>query len=483
MRGQLTDEMLATETLAMLLQREGRIEEALEECVRAGRNDTAEKIASKLPERNVRIEHIVPSRVAASQATYFTVAAAAADHLPDADTQRLAESALALLDGSGPPLAQQLGPSPRLTALHFLATASDALTTQQRQRLIEHVRPLVGGPEAHPRNTDEDAMTILAAAVSASDDDTLVPLLARAIMANAGNAERLVGAVRLSTGQPDALEQQLAPAALDHRHVARTLIVAGRVPATVIAQAEAAVSVALAPPSSDLSTVVEYSGGPDAGVFGRVLPPATRLQLAETLTARALDESQSPWTRHHDLGGVYNIARYLDAASKARIRPAVLHLARSASLGEHIDVFFHPMDLSCRALEIATLLGPNDEEAAQLERLALSYIRNTTPSQQWLLASSLDRIAADGSCIEAAFCAHHPTAALRSLAVRRWKVDPTVLSSEEMLTLAADEHPGVRRTVARALIGVTEEADPELRQELRALLAKDPRRTVRRIVN
>ncbi|GAA2362521.1 hypothetical protein GCM10010170_058670 [Dactylosporangium salmoneum] len=477
-RGQLTDEMYATETLASMLRRTGHVAEALVECVRAARNDIVSKIAEGLPESRVDLADLKSTGVPRSRAARFTVAAAAADLLPDADAKTLAVEALAVLAEQAAPSSISHARRPKTTALEFLAAIGSVLTAAQRQELIEHVTTLFG-PGLHPRNTDDAVMAIVATAVSTPEPDDHLDLLARAVESDPENADRVMRRVRLSADQADRLEVLLASAAVEHRHVALALLVAGRVPEGVVSHAASAVARVIERAPQEPSGVGQFSNGPEAGVFARVLPPATRRELAEAFVASAANQAEDAWTRAHDLRGLHNLAEYLDEGTRAGIRPTLLTLARTA---EANDLFVSSEELACWALKVAAQLGLTDAEAAEAEQLGLGLLRVVPPDLQWVVAGALTRVPAATSRISPTVSAYHPLAAVRSLAVARWQSDPASISDDAVLKLAKDEDARVRRQLATAIAGAVGYADDALVARLRSDLAGDARRSVRRIV-
>lgn len=474
-RGQFTEEIEALEAFGSLLQRQGDADSAIRCFVRAG-SDRAVQAARSLPEKTARVDPGMLTSVPPCRAAAYSAATAAADLLTDDDARAWGDAALAEVMADQP--LRRFGPSPGLSAFDLLAAVCDALSNEQAGQLLRLVEPLIERPADHYKHTDEAVAKILVT-MAASRPEAL-PLLARALVADQRMAEVILNRPDVLAANRDAVAQLLTLFA-DNRYACLAIIRAGADPAPTLHLAKTEVEQQLAPRQHQPGHMLFYAGAPETALLASVLGPETRTRFARTMLERALDRREVTYSRWNDLVGLTNIASEIDESTQASLLPQVLEIARGQHDGGRADDSVGGSGtLSDLALTCAANLNPTPAQCAEIEQIAMTYLRAADESAQWRICKALVLLPARNSRLDLWQCAVHPLAALRGFSAVRWAADPATLPQGNAELLARDDDPRVRRALARGLRDNQRPIEDGLK-EIAEILAADVRRSVRQL--
>ena len=196
---------------------------------------------------------------------------------------------------------------------------------------------------------------------------------------------------------------------------------------------------------------------------------------------RALDRREVAYSRWNDLAGLANIASEIDEDTQASLLPQVLEIARGQHDGGPADDSVGGTGtLSDLGLTCAVNLDPAPAQCAEIEQIAMTYLRDADEPTQWRICQALVLLPAGNSRLDLWQCAVHPLAALRALSAVRWAANPATLPQENAELLARDDDPRVRRALSRALRDNQRPIEAGLK-EITGILVADVRRSVRQL--
>jgi hypothetical protein len=474
-RADLTDEMRATRAIGTMQERLGDQEAAIISYVRTGAGETAEKAASRLPERPAHIDIELLKTESRRRASAYMAAAKAADLLDDEQAKAWISQALEELT-AGETMTWRVQAMPYLGAFRVIAATSQLLSTDDAERVLNHIDPRIERPPNMAWRTDPEMAQILLSL--ASSYPRAVPMLARAIVADQRMAEVILSRPELSKAHGDALSPALNPHAPSNVYASLAIIASGADPAATLAVARAEVDRFLEPRRSESNTPDPYVTADRAAIFASVLDQETRNQFARTTLERALDETAFMYGRWNDLLGLRIISDFIDRETQAAVLPKVMEIARGERNGAPAVFFVNEPQLPALALRCAVKLSPNADQCEEIEQAGIAYLRGADDDRQWDVFKSLAQLPFEASRLDLRQCAVSTVPALRALAAFRWAKDPAVLPHDQAAKLACDSDHHVRQALAYALQSADAAVTPET-QAIMEILALDVRRSIR----
>jgi hypothetical protein len=474
-RAELTDEMRAVRAIGTLQERQGDQEAAIISYVRSGAGETAEAAASRLPEQPAHIDTQLLKAESRGRASAYMAAAKAADLLDDEEAKAWISQALEEITVSET-VTSRLQAMPYLGAFKVIVATSQLLSTDESERVLDHIDPRIERPPNVALRTDPEMAQVLLSL--ASSCPRAVPMLARAIVADQRMAEVILSRPEVLMAHRDELAAALNPLAPSNVYAALAIIESHADPAATLALARAEVDLALKPRRSEPNTFDAYATADRAAIFASVLDQETRNQFARATLERALDETQLMYSRWNDLLGLLIISDFIDCETQAAVLPKVMEIARGERNGAPAVLFVNEPQLPAPALRCAAKLDPDADQCEEIEQAGIAYLRGADEDRQWDVCRALALLPLEASRLNLHQCAVNALPALRALAAVRWAKNPNVLSHDQAAELACDPDQGVRRTLANAL----RSTDAVMTAEARAVmetLALDVRRSIR----
>jgi len=230
-RADLTDEMRATRAIGTMQERLGDQEAAVISYVRTGAGETAEKAASRLPERPAHIDIELLKTESRRRASAYMAAAKAVDLLDDEQARAWISQALEELTAAET-MTWRVQAMPYLGAFRVIAATNQLLSTDEAERVLDHIDPRIERPPDRAWRTDPEMAQILLAL--APSCPRAVPMLARAIVADQRLAEVILSRPELLKAHGDALAAALNPHAASNVHAALAIIASGADPAAAL---------------------------------------------------------------------------------------------------------------------------------------------------------------------------------------------------------------------------------------------------------
>jgi hypothetical protein len=474
-RADLTDEMRAVRAIGTLQERQGDHEAAIVSYVRSGAGETAEAAASRLPEQPAHIDIRLLKAESRRRASAYMAAAKAADLLDDAEAKSWISQALEELTVSET-LTWRLQAMPYLGAFRVIAATTELLSTDESERVLDHIDPRIERPPDVALRTDPEMARILLSL--ASSCPRAVPMLARAIVADQRLADVILSRPEVLMAHRDELAAELSPLASSNVHASLAIIESGAHPAAALGVARSEVDLVLKPRLREPNAYSGYAGADRAAVFASVLDQETRNQFAYTMIERALDETELMYSRWNDLRGLYVITDFIDRETQAAVLPKVMEIARGERNGAPAVLFVNEPQLPALALRCAANLSPDTDQCMEIEQAGIAYLRGAEEDRQWDVFKCLAQLPFESSRLDLRQCAVSTVPALRALAAYRWAKDPTVLPHDQAAKLACDSDPDVRRGLAYALRAADAALTPET-QAVMETLSTDVRRSIR----
>jgi hypothetical protein len=474
-RADLTDEMRAVRAVGTLQEGQGDQVAAIVSYVRAGAGETAEAAASRLPEQPAHIDIALLKAESRRRASAYMAAAKAADLLRDEEAESWINEALEEITLSET-VTSRLQAMPYLGAFRLIAATSQLLSTEQSERVLDHIDPRIERPPIVALRTDPEVAQVLLPL--ASRCARAVPMLARAIVADQRFADVILSRPEVLMAHRHELAAELNPLAPNNAYASLAIIESGADPAATLAFARAQVDLVLKPRLSEPNTFNPYAGADRAAIFASVLDQETRNQFARTMIARALDETELRYSRWNDLRGLLIITDYIDRETQAAVLPKVMEIARGERNGAPAVLFVKEPQLPALALRCAARLSPDANQCVEIEQTGIAYLRGADEDRQWDVFKSLAQLPFEASRLDLRQCAVSTVPALRALAAFRWAKDPAVLPHDQAARLACDSDHDVRRGLAYALRSADATLIPET-QAVMETLSMDVRRSIR----
>jgi hypothetical protein len=474
-RADLTDEMRAVRTIGILQERQGDQAAAVISYVRTGAGERAEAAASRLPEQPAHVDIQLLKAESRSRASAYMAAAKAADLLDDEEAKPWISQALDEITVSET-MTWRVQAMPYPGAFKVIAAMSELLSTDESERVLDHIDPRIErAPNVALRTDPEMAQVLLSLA---SSHPRAVPMLARATVADQRMAEVILSRPEVLKAHRDELAAALNPLAPSNVHAALAIIESGADPAATLALARAEVDLVIEPRVREPGKFTGYATADRAAIFASVLDQETRNQFALTMIERALYEKQIMFYRWNDLLGLYVITDYIDLETQATVLPKVMEIARGERNGAPAVLFMNEPQLAALALRCAANLSPDAEQCVEIEQAGTAYLRGADEDRQWDVFKSLAQLPFEASRLDLRQCAVSTVPALRALAGYRWAKDPAVLPHDQAAKLACDPDHHVRRGLAYALRSADAALTPET-QAVMETLSMDVRRSIR----
>jgi hypothetical protein len=474
-RADLTDEMRAVRAIGTLQERQGDQQAAIISYVRTGAGETAEASASRLPEQPAHIDIQLLKTESRRRTSAYMAAAKAADLLDDEEAKSWISQALDEITVSET-MTWRVQAMPYLGAFKVIAAMSELLSTDESERVLDHIDPRIERPPNVALRTDPEMAQILLSL--ASSRPRAVPMLARAIVADQRMAEVILSRPEVLKAHRDDLAAELNPNAPSNVYASLAIIEAGADPAATLTFARAEVDLALGLRLSEPGTFNGYATADRAAIFASVLDQETRNQFARTTLERALDETQLMFSRWNDLLGLLIIADFIDRETQAAVLPKIMEIARGERNGAPAVLFVNEPELAALALRCAVRLSPDADQWVEIEQAGIAYLRGADEKPHWEVFKSLAQLPLEASRLDLRQCAVSTVPALRALAAFRWAKDPAVLPHDQAARLACDSDHHVRSGLAYALRSADAAVTPET-QAVMETLSMDVRRSIR----
>jgi hypothetical protein len=152
-RADLTDEMRAVRAIGTLQERRGDQAAAIISYVRTGAGETAEAAASRLPEQRAHIDIQLLKTESRRRASAYMAAAKAADLLEDEEAKSWISQALEEITVSDT-MTWRVQAMPYLGAFKVIAAMSELLSTDESERVLDHIDPRIERPPTVALRTD-----------------------------------------------------------------------------------------------------------------------------------------------------------------------------------------------------------------------------------------------------------------------------------------------------------------------------------------
>ena len=485
-------EIEAHERFGDLFAETGRREEAVEHYVWAGDRKKLEGLAASLPDKQVRLPIELRTPRPWERAAAYSFAAAAADLIADEDAREWCSAALAeIIDR--PQSAGFGAPDPWLAAFKAFGALAGLSTEDEAHRFLGYARDLVPRRPNSYRFTDEDhALALIALAdahvgVREAALDQLVGLLlsdtrmAGIALRDGGHLLRLVGTEATA---------RLEKAAMDGNvYAALALLEAGIGTKSVERLARERLEAAIAPRVHESGVMTFGTSLPETAALVRELPENDLIRFGRGMVEFANDRGESSHNRGDALVALQVIAHALPDHSRDELVEAVLGFAEGRyepSRGEddlpRVDdplqrfrVSFGPTGLEPVALLTAATLARTPNQVARVQAAALALLPQAEDHTSNVIARALASLPPEEVSLDPGFLAAHAVPSLRALGAVIWARRPSD-DSEIGLRLARDPSPLVRRSLAGSL------GEDARSSQVRDLLKRDPRRSIRRLV-
>jgi len=474
-RADLTDEMRAVRAIGTSQEQQGDQEAAIVNYVRSGAGERAEAAANRLPEQPAHIDIQLLKAESRSRASAYMAAAKAADLLHDEEAKPWIGQALEELTVSET-VTSRLQALPYLGAFKVIAAMSELLSTDESERVLDHIDPRIERPPDIALRTDPQMAQVLLSLTSSCT--RAVPMLARAILGDQRMAEVILSRPEVLMAHRDELAAELNPHAPSNVYASLAIIESGADPAATLAFARAEVDRALEPRVSEPNTFNPYMTADRAAIFASVLDQETRNQFARTTLERALDESELMTSRWNDLIGLFIITDFIDLETQAAVLPKVMEIARGEHNGAPAVLFVNEPQLPALALRCAAKLSPDADQCVEIEQAGIAYLRGADEARQWDVFKGLAALPFEASRLDLRQCAVSTVPALRALAAFRWTKDPAVLPHDQAAKLARDSDHRVRGALAYAVRSADAALTPAT-QAVMEILSTDVRRSIR----
>jgi hypothetical protein len=488
--GQLASEIEAHSLLGKLYVRAGELGLATKHYVRAGDSTAVEEVlagASTYVDCAQELQRNTPWE----RATALAALAAEGDLIPDDQVDALARTAFERSTGERQGLS---APWVWLSAHKLLAALGSRLPDDLAEQVLDLLEPLIAREPDQYRHNDKEHVQIVAALLlryPEMRDRTGKHLLS--LMA----ASPAVGQLTLKHGWDaiqsgsDALLDGLRALGSDGCEAAlEALLFLEEDHPLLIEQARALMEKATNRPERKPGRYPVGSDLPRIAPFVRILPEEERVRFSEVAMATAGDASEMEVNRADALGAIRVVARSLPDDLRANLFRRIMSLAAApgfSKFDEHLNAGLHPLSafrfdlgfgsLVPQAVHTAAGLAQTRDEFEQIIGAASSLFRTGDEFATNQAAHALAQLPPEELTIDVRILAGSPIRWARQLAAVSWAARPDTAPTVGR-DLATDPDSSVRRSLASSL-GRLAETRPDLADELRELLSRDPSASVR----
>lgn len=488
-RADLAREMEATRELGALLAQNQEPMEGLRNLVWAEARTQATKVAKGLPEQPVRWPVDTMGNTAAQTDAALAVTGACADLLVDEDALEWVTVALDAMQGRGPRAA--LFSDLVRYGTEALTALAPCLTQDQASTALDIVAPWVVRAPGHYRHTDRDHAALL---IDIATDhkvlaDRAVTQLVDGLAVNDDFAHQALGrsGLPLLCARATAVADTLAPFADQGNHwVCVALALIDRPTDAVRARAWKAAEQVITRPDPAPNEMSIWANHDALAAMAHLLDTGTRAELAEAMLRHARDRADVTVNRRNALDGLGRLATLLDDGHRRNLFDALMPLARGEGGESTGDILFgvtrHPLSFlrtdfgpetpADAAAHACALIALTDQDRFAVREQALRLLAGNTEVSVPLIVSALNTVSPSAHELPPAFLATHSHPQVQALAAVLWAGEPT--DPELGLCLAVSPH----RIVRSSLAGELGERPAHL--AVREVLAKDPRRSIRR---
>lgn len=496
--GYLLSEHLAAQLLADIYAEAGEPERAAELYVRIGQRESLNNLLNRLGDHYIDMrEHLVRRRPW-QRATAYAALTTQADLIPDEQVVSITSAALDDFDDytAGRTREGPFAPQVGLAALDALAALIERATSEQAQRAVKLLAPLVPRQAERYRHTDELHIRLLAgiltdhAELRSGAAEQLLDMLAM----NEPISDKVVdiagGAIKQ---HPELFLDRLAALASDGHASARLLTALDRCLPDSSTLARHAFDRLIAPYQQPPGVTAIGVGLAQDAMLVRHLPEPDRDTAAQALLARARDHNEVAVNRADALAALRILSDVTSSALRAQLFEAGIAFGRGDEDGSALDHEFgepaHPLSnfrisfgetsLAIPGLHLAAVTC-TAHEAEQVENLAFNLLGSGNDAVVHGATLALLWLPDHSSAVPAHVLVVHPRSDVRALAAIRW-VRQSPRDTDLGLRLAHDIAP-VRRALASAIsTNINQTTDGPLVTICDALRA-DPRQSVRRLV-
>jgi hypothetical protein len=486
--GDLAGEMEAHELLGHLFTETGRRDEAIRHYVIAGKSDKLKTLAGALPDEPLRVPIDLLSPRPWERAAAFSFAAACADLMVDDDAREWCSAAFREIVENPHP-APSVAPSPSLAAFKAFGQLAQVSSEEQAGRFLRIGADLIPRQANTSRLTDEGYVygligigkahpSLRAAAV----DQLVQALLVDQQMAGLALSHG-ADLLRAETERvADAIDET---AARSNLFAGLALIVAEGDATQVVALARQRLAAAVAPRIHKPGVLTFGTGFGQTTLLVTVLPEKDRVTFARGMVNFANDREESAHNRYQALIALHDIARHLPNKVRDELFEQTIPFAqgmREAADDESLPRAADPLSrfrfsfgeasLAPAGLMAIAAMAHSPEQFALVQRNAVGQLRNATDQTAHSIAIGLAALPPQEITLPLDVLAGHPSPWLRALAAVVW-AKRSDQPAEIGLALAKDPSLHVRGSLASSLRKEAYHAD------VRAILAVDPRRSVR----
>jgi hypothetical protein len=486
--GDWSGEHDAEELMAELLAKVSQPLQAVDHMITAGAREDLEKLAAEFPDAPIAFP--VPDALEAlptwERACAYTFVAGVADFLSDEEAEAWAGVTLAEIEAANP--SPWGTPDPFLTSFKAFSKLAVGSTPDQAERFLDVTEQYIQRDPNRYRFSDEQHAEALAGVALGH-----AGLRRRAVsqMCAALIADQRMGGIILSDGadalvaERDLVAELCRGAAAEGNDLAAlALVITENDLAPAVDLARGRVARLTQPREHTPGTYAHYGGWENVALLSLALDPAERSALADTMVAAVRDKADVAGNRRLALRTLETLAPHLDASQRRRLFATALAAAKGDLDGSANDDLFpdSPLgrfrmsmgstSLRLPGLRAAATLAVDDDQVDAVVELAKSELDARDEQLANAVAVALSRLPREKIGLDAGSLAVSSSDSVRALAAMIWCATdfPPTLGVQ----LAADRSALVRRTLHANL-----SENPE-HDDVRAILARDPRRSIRR---
>jgi hypothetical protein len=469
----------------------GRVSEAIRSLVIAGEQKRLEEFARALPDGPTPVGVQLLSDRPWERVAAYAFVAARADLLPDADAQAWEQEAIAEIFQQ--PDWRPFAPSPWLAGFRAFGELADLTSEDEAREFIAFGATLIPREAKTFRHTDEAHVKALIRIAHRHPAlrEAATSQLIDALITDQQMADRVLSSASnlLAEYSDRTVAMVLGAAEQGSAHAALALVAAGSRAAPAKHLARERLESAIAPRERKDGVVTVGTWWPQTAVLAQILPISDRQRLARGMLRLAADDAESPPNRSDALIAAGIAARRLPRT----IRHELFEQAMRFALGEiepPASPFFPGDDdplqrfrfslgestLVPSGLVTAGALATSATEARRVVQATVPLLRDADESMAYSIGMALTSLVPLPVDLPLDLLGVHQSHWLRAAAAFLWAQEP--LKRPELgLRLARDLSAQVRATLASRLQQIP--GDPA---GIKALLALDPRRSVRRTI-
>ena len=489
-RGDLTDENAALVGLVNVLARSKERAAALQYALASG-SIAATDECFPLP-AYIDVRSWLSAEPYWQRATAFLTVSKQSDLIPDADVPVHVDLAL---DAIGEPRRGMFAPHVDLNAWKALAALSARASEPQAGRALELVESRIERERNHYRFEDDDLIDVVVSIESTQPGlrERAAELLARMIEQGdnfADDVRRAIVRERRSP-HPHLLSRLTTLADAGHQSALQTLGDLDVRHADLLDSVRADVAALLGAPPPVPGRMEFGTWLPRTARRARVLDEAERIQFALHCAALAEDRTRPESNRTEGAEGVLLLSDHLPVNRRSELFARMMTLAADIDEPTHVDRQLlgglHPLStfrfdldfgsLPREALQAAAALAVTADEAAVIAALATTRLVSHNVKEVDAATTALwylDRASVE---LNVRLLLAHPVARVRQLAAAV-SVQSDHPNSDDVMRLANDMDPSVRRVLASGVKMLAERND-ELGRQVFAVLSKDDHWSVR----